>query len=187
MTTQLIGITGLAYAGKDSLAACFAGYGYKRVAFANALKEVTSYIAGEPTHLYFTQEGKEEFCDTLGMTRREALQRVGVAMRNTLGEDVWVKRLLQEWVSGGLPPTVISDCRFLNEASAIRDLGGVIVQVVRPGSGLSGSAALHESESGIPEGLIDYVVNNDGTLGDLAAEAGKIFREVGDHQFGAFV
>lgn len=175
---KLIGITGLAHSGKDSLAACFARSGFQRKAFADSLKAVTALIAGEPSHLYFGETSKEEFCDTLGMTRREALQKVGVGMRQAIGPDVWVKRLLQGWVDTGLAPTVISDCRFENEAQAIRDLGGIIIQIVRPGAGLSGNAASHVSENGIDDELIDFVVNNDGTLGDLAVEAGKILKDV---------
>lgn len=175
---KLIAVTGQARSGKDSFAAICAKYGYTRIAFADPLKVITAHIAGEPSHLFFDELSKEEFSDTLGMTRRQALQKVGQAVRESLGKDAWVKRAMQEWVSSGLRPTVLSDCRYPNEAQAVRELGGVVVQVVRPGSGLSGEAAQHESEKQISDDLIDVVINNDGTLGDLAVEVRKIINMI---------
>lgn len=172
--SKLIGITGLARSGKDSFALILGRHGYHRIAFADPLKEVVAHIANEETHLYHDEVTKEQHCEALGMTRRIALQRVGHAMREALGEDVWVNRALREWNSLGRPATVVSDCRYKNEAIAIRNLGGIVVRMVRPGAGLSGEAADHSSEVQLPDGLVDVEINNDGTLGELADEARKI-------------
>lgn len=174
--TKLIGITGLARAGKDEFAKTLAGHGYKRASFASALKVATAYIANEESNLYFDEVTKEEHSDALGMTRRAALQKMGASVRDTLGKDTWINRLIRGWVAQGSLPTVITDCRYPNEAEAIRAAGGMIVRVIRPGSGLKGELALHESEAGISDDLVDIEILNDGSLSELAAEAMKVVR-----------
>lgn len=174
--THLIGITGCARAGKDSFGAVLAKHGFKRTAFANALKSAVAYIANEDTNLYFDDDAKEEYTDALETTRRMALQKVGSAIRNSLGPETWVRRVIRAWEAQGKPATVVTDVRYANEALAIRANGGLIVRVVRPGSGLSGEAGQHESEAGLPDELVDIEVVNDGTLAELNQEALKIVR-----------
>ena len=173
--TQLIGITGKARAGKDSFANALVQCGYQRVAFADALKLATAVIANEPIHLFFDEVTKEYHTDALGMTRRKALQAVGKAVRDSLGEHVWVNRALANWKSQGKPLTVVTDVRYPNEADAVRALGGIIIRINRDGSGLDGDLGAHESERRLSDDLVDIEVFNDGTVGELHAEARKIF------------
>jgi hypothetical protein len=172
---NILGITGVARSGKDSFASALVQQGFRRIAFADALKLATALIANEDSHLYFDEFAKEQHTDALGMTRRSALQKVGKAVRDSVGEDTWVNRALNEWRSSGKPDTVISDCRYPNEAIAIRAMGGTIIRINRPGLvGLTGEAAQHESEARLADDLVDVEVYNDGTIGDLHAEARKI-------------
>ena len=170
----LIGITGKARAGKDSFANALMREGFQRVAFADALKLATAVIADEPSHLFFDEFAKEQHTHALGMTRRKALQAVGKAVRDSLGEQVWVNRALSDWSSRGKPNTVITDVRYENEALAIRQRGGTVIRINREGAGLAGELAQHESENRLPDDLVDIEVFNDGSLGDLHAEARKI-------------
>jgi hypothetical protein len=177
MSTLLVGVTGKARSGKDTLAKFLVNnHGFKRVAFADALKEVVALIANEPVHLYHDEVHKETLSEALEQTRRWALQAMGVAARESLGPDVWVRRAMRQWRADGCQPTVISDVRFDNEAEAIKQAGGIIVEMVRPGAGLVGAAAKHVSEDGVREELIDIEVFNDGSLYEVAAEARKIAR-----------
>lgn len=172
---KLIGITGKAGAGKDTLGSGFVRQGYRRIAFADALKEATAVIAGEPSEPYYTQAGKAEFSEVLGTTRREALQHIGSAVRNRLDEGVWVRRVLAEWGRLGRPATVITDVRYDNEAKAIRALGGVVIQIERPGQQLlDGDAASHESERGLSTALIDELFINNGTIDTVYAYAAGV-------------
>lgn len=173
--SKLIGITGLARSGKDSFGNILVSkHGFKRTAFANALKTAVAYIANEDTTLYFDDETKELYTEALDTTRRMALQKVGSAVRLALGPDTWVRRVIRAWEAQGCPPTVITDVRYENEAEAIRSRGGIIVRVVRPGSGLTGEAAQHESEMRLADNLVDIEIVNDGTLSELAFEARKV-------------
>lgn len=173
---KLVGITGKARSGKDTFAKELIRHGYRRAAFADALKQVTALIANEEPSLYFDEVTKEEYSYALGMTRRKALQLLGTeGIRNTLGADVWVRRLLREWQADGMPATVITDVRFDNEAEAVIRAGGHIVRIVRPGQeGLQGVSGQHASEAGVSDHLIDVEIVNDGSIGDLWAEATKL-------------
>ena len=173
---SLQGITGKAYSGKDTFGEAFIRAGYRRISFAEPLKEAVAIIAGEPTHLYHTAEGKEGFSPVLNCTRRHALQQVGKGVRDVLDQDIWVRRALDEWDRMGRPNAVITDVRYDNEAELIRQYGGTVVKIERPNQekGLEGTAAQHESERGISKHLIDVVILNDGTIGELHAEARKI-------------
>lgn len=179
MQTKLVGVTGLARSGKDSFAKSFTSAGYYRLAFADPLKRIAAYLSREPTQLFFSDKGKEEICPSFGKTRREVLQGLGVSVRDTLGPDAWVNFALAHWLEMKQAPTVITDVRFDNEAAAIRDAGGMIVRIVRPGAGLSGEQGQHSSEAGVSDDLVDVEITNDGTLGELAVEARKILQLLG--------
>lgn len=171
----LIAATGRAGSGKDTFAKPLLGAGFKRAAFADALKEITAFIANEPVEWFHDYELKELQSPALGMTRRAALQKVGSAMRNLFGEDVWCNRVMSDWVACGKPDTVITDCRYDNEARAVLDAGGTVVSLVRPGEKLlSGESAAHESENGVNDAFVTIEVTNNGSIGDLHHEARKI-------------
>lgn len=127
---------------------------------------------------------------TVYLTPRYALQTLGTEWGRACYENVWadlgVRRALdylnmRNWTadeeaaaymgSHRSNTVVITDCRFINEAKAVRAAGGEVWRIVRPGSGLSGSAALHpsEAEQESPEflALVTRTIQNTGTLEDL--------------------
>lgn len=178
---KLVGIHGRATAGKDTAGAVFIKAGYRRLSFADALKECVAVIAGESSENFFSMEGKEGVSPVLNTTRRVALQNVGNAMRETLDDEIWIRRAMAGWDQAGRPPTVITDVRYPNEAAAIRGMGGTIIQILRPGaSGLVGEAANHVSEVPLNYDLIDIDVHNDGTVGELNHEISKIVAMLAD-------
>lgn len=81
--------------------------------------------------------------------------------RHIFGKDWWVRiaraSILRARERRPSAPVVITDVRFANEAAMVRELGGVIWQVSRPGR--DAISAAHESESTgaqfAPECLID--------------------------------
>lgn len=65
---------------------------------------------------------------------------------------------------------VISDCRFKNEFGHIRAADGKLTRITRPGAGLEGEAAKHQSESEqqeVPDIFFDMLLNNSGDLHNL--------------------
>ena len=134
----LIGITGVAGAGKSTIARMLqADYGYTIVKFAGALKGMCRAVGLAEREI----EGdlKEQPMELLcGKSPREFMQLLGTEFaRELIGEQFWVNIAMQSAHKvidcGGL--VVLDDCRFENEARAIRDAGGVIIKVLREGYG----------------------------------------------------
>ena len=106
----------------------------------------------------------------LHLTPRRAMQLLGTEFGRDAYPHVWVeyamrrvKQLLavpgdeEGTDTGGAPESrtandpharlvVITDCRFINEAKAIREAGGVVWKIDRPGAGAAGGIAKHASE-----------------------------------------
>lgn len=94
---------------------------------------------------------------------REILQWFGTDCMRSVNEDFWTR----------IAPTgdvVISDVRFENEATFIRENGGTLIHVERDDVK---AVAEHESEKGVAFSDRDYAIPNNGSLGDLANEVHK--------------
>ena len=120
------------------------------------------------------------------MTVRDLLQKLGTdAMREGLHQNVWVNALMADYTptqvqwsdgpvggyeDGPMPNWIITDTRFPNEAQAIKDKGGIVIKVQRPGVGPVNN---HPSETALKDYQFDYVINNNGSLEDLLAEVKK--------------
>jgi hypothetical protein len=101
------------------------------------------------------------------LTPRWVLQYVGTElMRDGFHEDMWVGAL-QRRVMCSDADMVIADVRFPNEASAVRDAGGIIVRVTRPGAA---HTLAHSTETALDDFQADRVILNDATLEELHAQ-----------------
>lgn len=78
---------------------------------------------------------------------------------------------------------IISDLRFKNEYDMIKKNNGITIKVKRPGAGLKGSRANHESEAGLPDDLFDFIVDNRGTLDEFKNDALEIKKTFNDVSF----
>jgi len=181
---MLIGLSGYATSGKDEVAKILVAKGYQRRAFADGvrrfLEEQDPDIGGNVT-VPLTAEIHQFGWDRIKGSSdvRELLQRTGMAGRKVLGEDVWVEQLFHEfaapipppdghrWMLPAMPDLVIPDVRFENEAAAIKDRGGVLWRVTRPGVGPVND---HESETAMDGWAFDGWLLNGGTLEDLGRE-----------------
>lgn len=176
----LIGITGRAGAGKDTVADYLrTDYGFTPMAFADPLKAAASTLFNLPLEHFYDRDLKEAICPEWGMSPRHMAQRLGTeAMRGTFGQDFWIKRWIMEY--GNMPAwmdVVVTDVRFNNEAQAIRDMGGMVLHIRRPGDGcLDGAAAAHASEAGVTYiSSYDKVLVNDGSIEDLYRKVDSLF------------
>lgn len=161
---MLIGISGKKRAGKDTAAKFLVqDHGFKSFAFADPLKEAAKIVFGwNDEHVYGDmKEVKDQYW---GFSPRWALQHMGTeAMRKNVGDDVWIKATMRKampMIEKG-ENVVITDIRFPNEAQAIRDAGGQIWKVERPGV----KEDDHASE--IQTCDCDHVIVNDGSISDL--------------------
>lgn len=177
---MIIGITGKARAGKDEAAKYLMGaHGFIRMAFADALKAACREIFGL-TDAQLHGDDKDRADLFWGDTPRNILQKVGTeCLRRGYRPDVWIKalerkvaNLPKKLVRGGgacgyaAPDVVVSDVRFPNEADAIREWGGKVVRIMRPG-GSRIFTAQHASEVSMDDYQADHVILNDRSLSDL--------------------
>lgn len=181
---RVIGLTGPARAGKDTVAGIIldAVPGAVRQGFADKLKVSAARSLG--------WDGDEAsciaFCDWLktegrvshyeparpvpeggiggAISGRQFLQRYGTeAHRDVFGEDFWLDAVLPEGRDDA-PLLVIPDVRFENEARRVLDVGGEVWRIERPDVK---AVEAHVSEAGIPRPLISRTLVNDGTLEHL--------------------
>lgn len=143
---NLIAFTGLAGSGKSTAAMFLVDtFGFRRMRFAGPLKDMMRALGLNEREI----EGdlKEKPCDLLaGKTPRFAMQTIGTEWgRDMIAPDIWIRAFKSAIANVPLAsPVVIDDCRFPNEAEAIKEVGGSIIKIVRLGAGAG--AAGHTSE-----------------------------------------
>jgi dephospho-CoA kinase len=170
MKPLLIGLSGKAGAGKSTVGDYLAGaHGYAQFAFARALKEVVQKI------FLFTDEqmtfGKEIGDPRWKVSPRLCMQWLGTDILRDVWPDIWIRHLRQEIMDflyiNGQRPIVVTDVRFRDEAEALKRMGAMLVRLRR--DKVHRRVMGHVSETALDgwEGW-DYVVENDGSLQDLA-------------------
>lgn len=158
---KLIAFAGFKGSGKTSAAQHLeSNYAYYRTNFAWPLKEFCRVIGLTDEDL---NEGKDKPHPFLGgKTPRDFQKAVGTdAGRELIWEDIWVdvhRRRIESLLSGGIC-VVNDDVRMENELRSIRELGGIVVWVNRPGVTSDG----HKTEQDIRH-LCDFEIDNGGTL-----------------------
>jgi hypothetical protein len=139
---MIIGICGLIGSGKGTVADILVDQGFKKISFADKLKDGVSTIFGwdramlegdtddsrqwrEKRDDFWTDETKME------ISPRLVLQLFGTdCMRNGFYDGVWVS-LLKKQILDNPGNYVVPDVRFRNEQDMIRDIGGEIWWVRR--------------------------------------------------------
>jgi hypothetical protein len=182
---MLIAVTGYKNSGKNAVSNVLAEhYKFKITGFADALKG--QMLAIDPWILM--DDGKDVRIERLsiivaaiGWDRakekfpeiRRLLQKGGTeGGRAVFGQDIWIKT----WVKTASlllhqNDVCVSDMRFCNEAAAVRELGGQVWRVHRPGT----AAGEHLSESELDQIVPDKVIRNTGSMEDLTR---RVIREL---------
>jgi hypothetical protein len=171
---MIVGLSGYARSGKDTVADILVEEaGFVRVAFADKLREAVyelNPIIGDDTESYvYLQDVIDAWgwdgvkATGFGPEVRRLLQRMGTEVgRNILGENIWVNAAFF-----GLQPGknyVFTDCRFQNEALAIRKYQGEIWRVTRPGVEPAND---HISEIGLDNWPFNVIILNDDSIDSL--------------------
>jgi hypothetical protein len=142
---MIIGVVGFLGSGKGTVGDIISEkYAFKKMAFADSLKDAVSAIFGWSRHLLegdtlesreFRDKEDRYWSTRMGrtITPRIVLQQVGSdCMRDVFGKDIWVSSLLAKiMTTTWAKDFVITDCRFPNEIQQIKKLGGKVVRVVR--------------------------------------------------------
>ena len=142
---------------------------HQRVSFAAPLKSAVSHMLNQLglSALHYIYVDKEAIIPGLGVSARHMLQTLGTEWgRACIHPDFWVKiaRAKTERIMNNGGSVVVDDVRFPNEVAMIRELGGELWRIERPGVSYDGS---HESEGGLESIIPDRVIINDGTIDQL--------------------
>jgi len=164
---RVIGLTGRKLSGKDTFCRCLQtsaqrdGWRVVRLAFADLIKgEVAAACAITVEEI---NRDKAAF--------RPVLQWWGTDFRRMrYGEDYWVSQVRKALAQWPDPKAVacLTDVRFPTEAALMRELGGVLVRLVRP---QTETPDPHPSETAMDGYPVDVTVLNDGCLSALAEVA----------------
>lgn len=201
MTPHLIGLSGYAQTGKDTVGQLLVQeWDYQRVAFADSLREMlyalnpmvdavidTSLI--DVPEWGLTTFAVQALVDEVGWERAKAapasegseqwsvrayLQRLGTeAGRDILGDDIWVKTAHRKVQAAQFKgyDVVITDVRFPNEYAAVLKGGGQVWRITRPGIT---PATAHVSETALDDFHFDVTIDNSGSYDDLARKVAGI-------------
>jgi len=170
MELKLIGLYGPSRSGKDSVAAVLQkDFGFTQKAMAEGIRDILLGLNPIITEddgehwfmkdLYNAYEGDWDKIKAVSMDSVDYMIRLGQTCRDVLGETVWLDRVLPP---GELKESIcISDVRQENEYWAIKERGGVVWKVSRPGTKKRGM-----------DGLLDHLefdahIINRGSLFDL--------------------
>lgn len=165
MLPRLIGITGLAGSGKDTLAdALVYDRGAEKYNFALPIKHALNAMFGWTMEQWDDRIWKETKIAWLGKSPRQCAQTLGTEWgRDLVHPDLWMLIAEDRYLkyrqdhSGG--PFIIPDVRFENEVDMIHRNGGIVVKISRLGVN---AVSAHVSEKGIEE--VDYILANHGTV-----------------------
>ena len=184
---MIIGICGLIGSGKGTVADILVDHGFKKVSFADKLKDGVSTIfgwdrtllEGDTDESRTWREQRDDFWSAetkMEVTPRLVLQLFGTdCMRNGFDDGVWVS-LLKKTILENPGNYVVPDVRFENEIAMLRDIGGEVWEVQRGHTPewlikyeITGvePVEIHPSEWRWIKSRKDVVIENNSTLAEL--------------------
>jgi hypothetical protein len=167
----LIGLAGPARCGKSTAQAILADkFGLARINFADPIKDALTTMLDVDFHALSGQD-KEAPLPGFGKSPRQLMQTLGTEWgRELCGAEFWTQvaerrlALLENAEGDHFQGVVFSDVRFASEAQWIRNAGGTVIHLSRPGVA---PVHAHRSEAGIPLNKGDLIVANNSDLDEL--------------------
>ena len=205
---MLVGVVGFIGSGKDTVADYLQNFHeFRRESFAASLKDAVSAVFGwDRTMLEGRTKAAREWreqvdpwwADRLDMptlTPRWVLQYWGTEVcRRGFHDDIWIASL-ENKLRNSKDNVVITDCRFPNEISSLRNAGGKIIWVTRgdlpdwynlaleanKGYNLAFQELkrlkIHSSETSWVGTDFDAVIDNNGTIDDLYSQIRSLLED----------
>lgn len=174
---MIIGLSGYARSGKDTVAEHLVRkHGFKRVSFADEMRDalwiLNPYVSASGFRLIdvVSEYGWDKAKVIFPEIRRQ-LQVLGSEIGRKWNENFWIELAFSKINLD--EDTVITDVRFLNEASAVVQAGGEVWRVNRPETG---PVNAHQSETDLDWYLFKQVIDNDSDIFDLNLKIDEILR-----------
>lgn len=185
MELKIVSFRGQMGSGKTTAAEYLVSQGYKRISFADPLREAVRKI---------TPDGQ-----IIKVRDRELMQWLGTnyfrEMNSLYYVIKWIEALVEckELTSGPVCRVVVDDARFPNEFETINSRGGLTIwlsgdadlrqkRLIARDGGLGSGIQGHESESHVPADAYDYpkgavVVRNDFGIEQFHKDIDRVIRE----------
>lgn len=169
---QLIGLAGVAGAGKDAAAEhLWRQHGFSRYAFAQPLRDMLGALmqgTGIDMRAWMNERGlKERPIPGIEQSYRVLAQTLGTEWGRQLDGALWVRIAALRLglpAQPRFPRIVITDVRMPNEAEWIQSLGGQVWRLDRP---QAEPVNPHSSEQLIGQICADAAIDNGSTFGEL--------------------
>ena len=174
---------------------------YSEVAIADTLKKaICGLFVGFVCEEDVTDPSRKNcFNAAVNTTNRRVMQRMGDMVREQIplylpemfelsehkGRSLCIitaAKEIKDFLSAGIR-VCVSDCRFPDEIKMIRELGGVVVRIVRPEATQSSTSDdQHASETSLDDEKVeDFVLVNNGSVNSLLLKFSQI--EFNYHRF----
>lgn len=199
---MLIGITGKKYSGKDTAGSRLAReHGFTKYALADSLKKAIKeiFMLNDDQLWGYLKKAVDS---RWGVTPRKLLQTIGTELfrselifqlpqlhKKISYESIWIHRFklwykknqfywrITDYTGVGKHverDVVVTDVRYPEEARVIKELGGILIKIIRPN--LKYKKDDHSSETEIDNIVADYTVINDNNIRDLEKKIDKIMK-----------
>ena len=162
-TMLILFIHGFSGAGKDTLGKCFTDhFGFKRVAFADALKMHVSTTHNVSLEILHSQDGKRQICPHTGTTWRDILISEASLCR-AVDPDIFAKISCAAIADND--NIVITDWRYPNEYDVVRTTfpdATIYTVLIKREHGSGCSPVYHDSEYLLINHKPNFIILNDG-------------------------
>lgn len=195
---MIFGLSAPANSGKDVVANYIVDkYGFTKIAFADKIKRILQDLYQLSDEQLWGESKNRSIFDTRYktpdgsyLTARLGSQAFGDCGRS-LYEKTWVKATIDDVIklhdhyfwdykyskgvykniwSPNKKNIIITDCRYINEMNAIKDIGGKVLRIKRLNSGLKDISGKHSSEVNqvqVLDSYFDHILINNSSLVDL--------------------
>ena len=168
---MLIGITGKAGAGKDTIGDYLVNQkGFKKIALADPIKRLVKDVFVLDDKIVYDRVEREKPLDKWnGISVRKLLQTIGTELfRKNIDESIWVKSLWYRVEQDKDSNYIVTDVRFPNEMNFLKEKAKdnfLSIKVIRDGCNGQVGIVGHESEKYDLEA--DITLENNGTYEEL--------------------
>lgn len=205
----IVALTGLAGVGKDTVADYLVEHhGYTKLAFADALRDEVGRAFDVSVKLLTQRETKEHPMSALALRRcmdgefvnriwvhldkldlsaprspRQIMQWWGTEYRRANNPHYWLDAFTTQFVkahSEGQHRFVVTDVRRANEAELLRELGGSLWQITRPG--FDPEPGAHSTETTGAEFAPDHQLVNNHSITHLHKQAHALLAKLNKDQ-----
>jgi hypothetical protein len=162
----VIGLVGCKNVGKTTVARMIKKkWNFPEYTFAEPIKEICKIAFLLDDWQVNDQTGKETLDERWNTTPRKLLQTVGTNLfRDCYNTDHWLHHMDHKLDKTGCPFVVISDVRFQNEATLIKNRNGILIRISRDTQDIIDN---HESEQGHEAIQVDDTISNNTSIKEL--------------------